>query len=180
MADIDRARIEAAKLLKKARGPRAPVDVAKLAEAQGVRIIYQDMEDSISGMLVHDTDATVIAVNARHHANRQRFTIAHELGHHVLHADHPTVFVDNRMVHFRAESLTGGHTWTEVEANAFAAELLMPAPALRRDLGSNALDLFDDEGLRGLADRYQVSTQALTIRLTKLGLVQGVPPEDEK
>jgi len=175
--DVEGARQKAAELLKKANVPGAPIDVHQLAEFAGVHVLFQEMDSDISGMLVHDTDGTMIAVNANHHVNRQRFTIAHELGHHALHAGHPTVFVDNMMVHFRAESLHGPHVRTEIEANAFAAELLMPESLLRQDLSTQDIDVFDDGSLRTYAQRYQVSLQALTIRLSKLGLIQGVPDE---
>ncbi len=61
-----------------------------------------------------------------------------------------------------------------MEANRFAAELLMPLQFLRDDLESRFFDLADDESLYELAKRYGVSTQALTIRLNGLGYTPEV------
>ena len=57
----------------------------------------------------------------------------------------------------------------EMEANRFAAEILMPIDFLRNDLKGREFDLADDNELRSLARRYGVSTQALAIRLNSLG-----------
>lgn len=57
----------------------------------------------------------------------------------------------------------------EMEANLFAAELLMPKQFLDADLAKlGGLDLFEDEVLRDLAKKYEVSVQAMTHRLTNL------------
>ena len=151
------------------KGP--PVDVETLAAGQGVRLEYKALEENVSGCLVHSQDGVLMmAVNRAHHPNRQRFTIAHELGHLLLHASEPSLFVDDMMVHFRVKDRIDPK---EVEANAFAAALLMPASFLRADL-ETPLDPFDEDGVLQLARRYGVSQQALTIRLVGLGLVDGV------
>jgi len=61
----------------------------------------------------------------------------------------------------------------EKEANLFAAELLMPASFIEQDLANlETLDLLDDEGLKILADKYKVSTTALTFRLAYLKYIE--------
>ncbi|MGH9720702.1 MAG: ImmA/IrrE family metallo-endopeptidase [Bryobacteraceae bacterium] len=58
-------------------------------------------------------------------------------------------------------------------ANWFAAELLMPARMLERDLRGKNLDLLaDDDFLETLAGKYKVSIQALTFRLANLGYIE--------
>lgn len=152
----------------------APVDVVALAEQSNIRVVYQELKDEISGMLVQTAEETVIGVNARHHPNRQRFTLAHELAHFHLHPHTPTVYVDGMMVHFRGEDV--GHAEpVEVEANAFAAALLMPEDFLRRDLQNRTIDIFDETAVRRVAQHYKVSVQALTLRLMQLGLLRGMP-----
>ena len=47
----------------------------------------------MSAVLVQKAKTATIGVNALHHPNRQRFSVAHELGHYLMHADRPTVFV---------------------------------------------------------------------------------------
>jgi Zn-dependent peptidase ImmA (M78 family) len=111
---------------------------------------------------------SVIVVNASHHPNRQRFTLAHELAHHVLHRDYLTenVHVDTTVLTRNERSSTGADR-KEVEANAFAAELLMPQPQLRR-LGK--VDVNDDVKLADLARTFKVSPTAMAIRLENLQL----------
>lgn len=59
--------------------------------------------------------------------------------------------------------------WDETEANRFAAELLIPASFLKRDLDS--LDEIDGRALLMLAARYRVSRDAMKFRLTNLGIL---------
>jgi len=80
------------------------------------------------------------------------------------------------MVHYRVEEQRGPES-IEVEANAFAAALLMPEDYLRNDLRDKRFDMYDETAVRRLAQRYQVSVQALTIRLMELGLLHGLAPQ---
>lgn len=173
MADLQTAEREAQHLLDRFGLGRPPVPVEEIAKRLGVDIKYQSLEANVSGVLVRRGDKVVIGVNANHHGNRQRFTIAHELGHYLLHPDTPTVFVDGAFVHFRGEDITGPSDSRELEANAFAGTLLLPESALRVDLRGQLIDAFDETAVRAMAHRYRVSQQALTIRLMKLGLASG-------
>ena len=69
--------------------------------------------------------------------------------------------------------LLTGDDVTEIEANTFAAELLMPKKLLERDLRENLddIDLGDDASVGRLANRYKVSISAMTFRLTNLGSI---------
>ncbi|MBH8567151.1 ImmA/IrrE family metallo-endopeptidase [Nostoc sp. CENA67] len=156
----------------------APIFVEELARALGVEVQYQPADDKLSGFLIRDfkNHCAVIGVNSSHHKNRQRFTIAHELGHFLLH-EGEKVHVDridySFQVKLRNEDSSKGINLEEKEANYFAAELLMPASFLKKDLTNmEMLDLLDEEGLKKLADSYRVSTQALTFRLAYLGYIQ--------
>lgn len=153
-----------------------PVDVNSLAEQEGILIREETLEDNVSGMLVIKDERSVIVVNANHHQNRQRFTIAHELGHYFLHRSFSSVFFDESLLFFRDEKSAQGTKFQEIEANTFAAELLMPEQILRERLSQEPLDALDDveqSALGELAAELQVSCQALTIRLTRLGLITG-------
>jgi Zn-dependent peptidase ImmA (M78 family) len=173
VANAKKAEAAAASLLARAGITAPPVDVERVAHAQNIKVEYRQLETEISGCLVRREDGAVLmAINRQHHPNRQRFTAAHELGHFCLHGNEPSLFVDNMMVHFRADSAHGDRR--EYEANAFAAALLMPESMLRADLAKSPLDPFDDESVSRLAKRYQVSSQALTIRLMQTGLVEGI------
>ena len=158
----------------------APVPVEKLAEACGATIKRQPAEDSLSGFLLRDRAGTlaVIGVNSTHHANRQRFTVAHELGHLLLHPPE-AVHVDREEQAFdlklRSRESSDGTDPEEIESNMFAAELLMPTSFIQNDFHKyRGLDLMDpktEQVLEELASRYEVSTQALTYRVVKLGLL---------
>jgi len=159
--------------------PAYPIDVDALAQACAVAVERQDLEEEVSGILVVKDKRGVIAVNSAHHPHRQRFTIAHELGHYLLHREASSVFIDAATIFFRDKHSAEGTRWQEIEANAFAAELLMPAVAItavvREHVGDHLLDEFDDGVIRRLAAHFGVSIQALTVRLVRLGLMPMVP-----
>ena len=60
----------------------------------------------------------------------------------------------------------------EMEANEFAAELLMPRKFLAKALKNETVDLEDDDKIESLAKSFGVSTQALTFRLINLNLAR--------
>lgn len=174
MADYERSSSQSQRLLAIHGVLQPPVDVTEIAKSEGLDVLFEELEDKISGFLLKAPSGAVIGVNSRHHRNRQRFTIAHELGHHCMHPDEPTVYVDDVMVHFRGEDIHAPLTQTEIEANAFAASLLMPEEFLKSDLAGRQIDVLDETAVRHLAHRYQVSVQALTIRLVELRMVRGM------
>lgn len=152
-------------------GPNLPVDVKAIAEAYNITVRTEPLEDAVSGLLVVKDGHSTIGINELHPASRQRFTIAHELGHFLLHRTVSNVFIDAAPVFFRDEASSEGSLRQEIEANAFAAELLMPEQFLRQRLAHQPLDAFDEGAMRDLAAEFGVSLQALTIRLTRLGFI---------
>jgi Zn-dependent peptidase ImmA (M78 family) len=160
-------------LLKKNGVLASPVPVEAIARREGLRIAFDSLEADISGFLLRRAGTAVVGVNTHHPRVRQRFTIGHELGHHLLfprgdlHVDHA---FDLRL---RDQVASRGVQEEEIEANLFAAELLMPAAFVATDLQAvEAIDLLDEAPLRSLAKRYEVSLQALVIRLSNLGYLQ--------
>lgn len=160
-------------LLSEARVTAAPVPVAKIAKAKGARIHVDALEGELSGFLYRDNDQTVIGVNTSHSPGRQNFTMAHELGHLLLH-DQEQLRVDREFrVRLRDDVSSQGTDVGEREANFFAASLLMPREFLEADLAKEEyVDLLDDDFLRALGKKYGVSTQALVNRLKNLGYIQ--------
>jgi Zn-dependent peptidase ImmA (M78 family) len=147
------------------------VDVEAIAKAKRVAVFKQELEDSVSGILMIKDGRGIIVVNEEHHPNRQRFFMAHELGHYLLHTDAGSVFVDRSPVFFRDRRSYQGVKQPEIDASAFATELLMPEKDLKAQLDGLTIDAFDDVSVRRLTARFGVSAQALTIRLTTLDLV---------
>lgn len=146
---------------------RPPIPVERVAEALGARVRYAPFEGELSGMLICDDDGqfVVIGVNSLHHPNRRRFTIAHECGHLRLHHRQTRIDRSPLQVSLRDGTSSLAIDADEVEANRFAAELLMPYDMVKEDLADIELDIEDENALRALAERYRVSTQALTLRI---------------
>lgn len=159
-----------------------PVDLDKLATHFQVKIHVEALEDEVSGMLVVTDGATHIVVNKNHHPNRQRFTIAHEIGHlRMHHRDGDQLFVDTKLAVYhrigsatsRAYAMPGSTTNSEQErqANVFAASLLMPEALLREYIDSRQLDISDEFDISLLANAFGVSEQAMSIRLKNLQFI---------
>ncbi len=161
----------ASRLLAKHDAIQADVDVRRIAEAEGFEVVAVPPNDeTVSGFLDMRDNARIIGYNEDHPLNRQRFTIAHELGHSFLHASR-SVYFDERLK-YRNSMSSEGTDLEEIEANLFAAELLMPKSLLEEDVEGQWLDMNDenDPELERLANRYGVSKQAMMYRLAYLGL----------
>jgi Zn-dependent peptidase ImmA (M78 family) len=167
-------RQKANRLLRENGVLEAPVDVEAIAASLHIEIRKSPTDDEISGFLLKHPDGTaVIGVNVLHHPNRQRFTVGHEIGHFVLH-QFEQVHVDKFVLKLRSDASSTGENEEEVEANRFAAELLMPWEFLADDLPKYSVrDLLDDRGMQQLSKRYKVSVQAMTNRLVSLGFING-------
>lgn len=154
-----------------------PVDPHAVARRLGVLVQMEVADDDISGALYRQDEGVVIGINVAHHPKRQRFTIAHELGHFVLH-DAP-VFVDrtyasNRPAKgapaFLRNKVSGQAVDpVEIEANRFAASLLMPLDFLLSDLKEREVPV-PALVVEELAERYGVSAQAMSYRLSNIGV----------
>lgn len=171
-------RAQAEQLLQQQRIKTAPVNVKRIAEALGAEVQEKPTDDKLSGFLFRDPAArrAIIGVNSLHPASRQRFTIAHEIGHLLLHKGEP-IHVDRLDTGYtidqRNSDSSKGDYEVEIEANLFAAELLMPKKFIDVDLAKHKeLDLFDDTVLQDLAKKYLVSVQALTYRLAYLDYIR--------
>ncbi len=160
----------ASALLREVGVAEPPVDVFEVARKLGIRVELADLgDDDCSGMLVRGEAGAVIGVNYTHSANRQRFTIAHEIGHFRMHEG--GTYVDRgTTLRFRSSGKNSGSPVEEKEANQFAAALLMPAAWIRAEVQKHAIDLGDDDEMTQLCARFGVSTQAMVYRLTNLGV----------
>ena len=148
----------------------APVPVEKIARSLGARLRFSPLDEELSGMIYLRGGTPIIGVNSQHHRNRRRFTIAHEIGHLLLHraeiADQ--VHVDKRFrVLMRDANSAAGTERMEIEANQFAAELLMPT-FLAEMLSKQGFDIDDEKPLKRLAAKFRVSRQALEFRIMNM------------
>jgi Zn-dependent peptidase ImmA (M78 family) len=159
-------------VLTKARVESPPVDPEHLAKELGLEVVFDDFEPGVSGMLYRQDDGLdLIAVNAKHARVRQRFTIAHELGHYLLHAGRP-IIVDHLVrarLNFRDEESSLATNREEIEANGFGAAVLMPAAWVDEAVEA-LLHLPSTRLVRLLASQFDVSTQAMELRLVNLGI----------
>jgi len=136
-----------------------PLDIAELVKVLGIKINFEPMKDDESGSLIKHkkTGDWHIKVNSLHHPHRQRFTIAHEIGHHIKHGAFADEFIDTTF--FRNNESNR----QEAEANAFAAELLMPKDKF------NAFIEAGNTQVEDISKHFQVSSMAVRIRAKQLG-----------
>ncbi|MFD8366021.1 helix-turn-helix domain-containing protein [Streptomyces hygroscopicus] len=148
---------EAAQLLRKhweiQEGPIG--HLVRMAENNGVVVVFSPPQAASVDAYSFDDGyrPTVILNPAKEDYYRQRFDVAHELGHLVMHVD--------------AEP---GSKVIETQAHRFAAEFLLPASELRELLPSKA----DWRTLASLKESWGVSLQALLYRARALGIMSDV------
>lgn len=141
-----------------------PIPIEEIASKLQIKISRAPSKD-FSGLLIRKDGHALIGINNSEAPVRQRFTVAHELGHFFLHPQKDT-FVD-----YRDNKKDLMKTNKEKQANMFAAALLMPRKNVEKDFRNVArASLSDEETQKILADRYDVSEEAMRFRLKNLGL----------
>jgi Zn-dependent peptidase ImmA (M78 family) len=148
-----------------------PIPVEKIAKARGVQVRFSPFDKELSGTVYIKDGVPIIGVNSLHHPNRQRFTIAHELGHFELHRPTITtnVHVDKDFpALMRDPKSATGTERLEIQANQFAAELLMPSKLIKQELAGKQFDIEDERPIEELAKKFRVSKQALEYRIRNL------------
>ncbi len=134
-----------------------PFDLDDFILKIGLRLERCVMDDDISGKLQRNYDGDwVISVNTLHHPKRQRFTLAHELGHYFLHRHRSIEFVDKAL--YRSSQMSS----IEYEANNFAGALLMPKDLITEFIRINGTDA------ELISDYFNVSVLAAKIRVETL------------
>lgn len=143
----------------------APVIVTAIARDLGLEV-YNTSEwtDDISGMIRRDKEqggssGYAIYVNGKHHENRRRFTIAHEIAHFILHREFIGDGITDDALYRSALS-----SRLETQANQLAADILIPWALLNVATAQGIKDV------RALASYFNVSPSAMSVRL-------GVPYE---
>jgi len=142
-------------------GPVRALDVAALIRALeeqfGVNVAVEELPERVDGLSHADGDLRIIIAASTDRSGRQRFTLAHELGHLLLGDANGSVIEEELFIK------GGGHQ--ESRANAFAAAFLMPAAEVDDVLGHRDVsDAFDE-----LVWEFRVSPEAMAWRLCNLG-----------
>jgi len=149
-------------LLDEHRVTQPPVPVESIVSSYGVHLKKGNLDD-VSGLIVRDGSNVTIGVNSEQSRTRQRFTIAHEFGHFILHEGISSHIDHNYRVNFRSGASALAVDVEEIEANYFAASLLMPKTFLDQ---LNAIEAIDSDRSVGLlAKQFNVSQHAMSLRL---------------
>jgi Zn-dependent peptidase ImmA (M78 family) len=133
-----------------------PADPFKFCtEVLGFEVHQLDIESEISAIVMFSEK--MIGVNQNHHPNRQRFSLAHEIGHYYLHRDY-FEHRDENLTHKEQKKIM------ESEADNFASEFLMPS-----ELVKETFNKIKDAKL--IAKMFAVSEQSFWIKLQDLKLI---------
>lgn len=144
---------------------RWPVQVVRIASELGLRVYTRnDWPENISGRIFRSEElgggaGYAIEVNADHHENRRRFTIAHEIAHFILHPN----LIGNEL-YDDGLYRSGLSNVVERQANKFAQRILMPDHLIQE-----AISQYGSSDPTHLARLFKVSEAAMRIRL-------GLPP----
>jgi hypothetical protein len=145
----------------------APIRLSQLARALGVPVKAATLGPGISGEIRPDGDVFVIRVNRHDPSKRQRFTVAHELAHFLLHSEHINNGISDDVLY--RSSLSDRR---EAQANRLAADILMPD-----DLVLASVEVAKEKGLGDLvlflAEQFAVSEGAMRIKLEQLGVIDA-------
>ena len=149
---------------------KIPVDVIKIANANDIKVYEGDLDKKLSGAIKYDKDKEEfeILINKNDAKVRQRFTIAHELGHYFLHQD----FLKKEEIHIDVMYRQNGKNKDEIEqeklrereVDYFAGALLMNKTLLEKMNKEN-------NSIQELAEIFNVSVSAMTVRLDILDLL---------
>lgn len=177
VANYKHAYKEAEKVLALHKIDKAPVPIFNIVKNMGLELLEYDLGAETSGVLVVDKDKKVatIAYNPSDPQTRRRFTVAHELGHYLLHKKENELFVDSYfLMKYRGNNSYSPEEYVqEQEANAFAAALLIPDSFITDILRSNNFSGADEpELIDKLAAKFEVSPHAMTFRLSNLYLIK--------
>jgi len=152
-------RRQATRLLESASVSHEPVSLRDVVSALNLELVGKTREPFTSEAALEPMgDGRAIVLNGDGVAGRRRFTIAHEIGHFVLHPE--------RCRPERGGAVNEAGRLEEREADSFAAELLMPEHLVREAVREHGLDA------TRLADRFEVSRKAMLTRLRSLGLAE--------
>lgn len=136
-----------------------PIDL--IAAGLGATVVFKPMTN-VDGRIVFGDRKTLITINSSiEYEGKKRFTLAHEIGHHIMHRGDFEIHNDNDST---LEYFQKGHQ--ETEANEFASELLMPETLFREV--SNEYE-FSPALLRHLSEHFHTSITSVAYRYFRYG-----------
>jgi Zn-dependent peptidase ImmA (M78 family) len=158
MADFNMAKNEAERIINKNFITSPPIYLEEIAEGEGLNLAVAEFaEKNVSGFI--DFEKKLILVNKYDSISRQRFTIAHELGHWILHQKE--IEADRDLVVLYRRPIEGEKNPLEQEANCFAANLLVPLCFLQNLVDQNISD-------KEIANIFRVSEAVIAFRRSLL------------
>jgi Zn-dependent peptidase ImmA (M78 family) len=150
-----------------------PVPVEFIAQQLGLKCKLADLQSGVAALLVFEPGTGSIAISRALSPEKQRFAIAHEIGHYLLHTRDTR---EARLFIYRGVRLDAVPMsplgLEEKEANCFAAALLMPRDLLADRISE--VDMLSNECVQRLATVFCVSVIAMTCRLVTLGMLSAV------
>ena len=139
---------------------KIPADIIKIAKVNDIDVYEGDLDKKVSGAIKYDkkTDKFAILLNKNDIRTRQRFTLAHELGHFFLHKE---ILKDDEI---HIDTMFRMPDEKEKEVDYFAGALLMNKTLLEKMYQNN-------KTIAELAELFDVSVSSMTVRLDILGLL---------
>jgi Zn-dependent peptidase ImmA (M78 family) len=147
-------------LLKRCKISEPPVDLLQIVKQCGLEYEEVDyFDDDVDALIIPYDGKIVAAVNQNSSVNRRRFSLAHELCHHLYHQDRSMLIESMTVDIEEGFDESSSKDPFESEADAFAGELLVPLPMLKKHYrpGHTAADI---------GQIFQVSEHVASIALT--------------
>ena len=141
------------------------IPVGALAHSLGIQIKVANLGPGVSGQISKSGNSYVIKVNRFETKERQRYTVAHELAHFLLHRDLIDSLEDGLTDNILYRS--GAPEYIEFEANRLAADILMPSESVRNRLVEYGGQV-TEAVIADVANYFRVSKAAMEIRLSNL------------
>lgn len=138
-----------------------PVRLGEIAKRLGVKVLLSTLPRGTSGQIGQEDGEFVIRINRHEAKHRQRFTLAHELAHYLLHRDKIVAeggWSENVLLR------SGQPASIEYEANRLASDLVIPSSQLSQATADYSGPI-TSEVIEDLARRFGVSTAAMEIKL---------------
>ncbi|MCY4607854.1 MAG: ImmA/IrrE family metallo-endopeptidase [bacterium] len=138
-----------------------PVRLGAIAKRLGIKVLLSTLPRGTSGQIGQENGGFVIRINRHEAKHRQRFTLAHEIAHYLLHRDRIIAaggWSENVLLR------SGQPANVEYEANRLASDLVLPSAQLA-EATAEYTGPMTSEIIEDLACRFLVSTAAVEIKL---------------